>query len=105
MNNVTITQVDPQPEYKGPYPAKFTLHFAISTTGPAEVKYIIVNQAGVSWNSGELHFDREGTKTVSYPFKIGVPPGQHWQGWAKVEVYSPNRLESKEARLSVDCQP
>lgn len=104
MDNVTITQVEPQPHYKGPYPARFTLHFAISSTGPAEVKYIIVNQAGVSWEAGTLHFDKAGVQTVSWPFKVGIP-GQLWQGWAKVEVYSPNHVESIEARLSVDCRP
>jgi hypothetical protein len=49
---VRTEAVRPQPDYKGPYPGKFDFVFTITTDGPAEVKYILVNQADRVWQSG-----------------------------------------------------
>lgn len=36
------------------------------------------------------------------PVKLGVPPGKHSEGWAKLEVYVPNKMESEEVPISAD---
>jgi hypothetical protein len=97
--------VRPGPEYKGPYPAKFEFVFSITTDGPAEVKYVLVNQADRAWDSGALSFDGAETKELVLPVKVGVPPGKHFEGWTKLEVYVPNKMESEEVPISADVRP
>jgi len=94
--------VRPSPDYKGRYPAQFEFVFSITTDGPAEVKYVLVNQADRAWNSGALNFAGAATKEVVVPVKVGVPPGKHFEGWAKLEVYVPNKLDSEEVPITAD---
>ena len=96
--------VQPGAAYKGASPAQFGFTFAITATGPAEIKWILLNQGDTFWESGTLTFERAGTKEVKIPVKVGVPNGTTWQGWAKLQVYEPNRIESEQVKLSADCR-
>ena len=95
--------VRPRPDYKGEYPGQFDFVFAVTSDGPAEVKYILVNQADRAWQSGTVSFTRAETKEVVLPIKVGVR-GQLFEGWAKLDVYSPNKIESERVPFSVDCR-
>jgi hypothetical protein len=104
VTEVRSVGVRPTPDYKGPYPGKFDFVFSVTTDGPAEVKWVLVNQADIAWGSGALSFAGAGTQEVVKPIKVGMP-GKLWQGWAKLEVYAPNKLESEEVHISADCHP
>lgn len=101
---VQMVAVRPRPDYKGPYPGQFDFVFSITADGPAEVKYVLLNQADRVWQSGTLNFTASETKEIVLPIKVGVA-GKLFEGWAKLQVYSPNRMESERAVFSVDCRP
>lgn len=100
---VRLLGVRPTPRYVGPYPGKFDFVFAITSTGPGEVKWVLVNQADVAWENGTLSFDAAGTKELSIPIKVGIQ-GKRWEGWTRLLVYEPNKIESEQAPYSVDCR-
>jgi hypothetical protein len=104
VTEVRLLGVRPSPNYKGPYPGSFDFAYAITSDGPAEVKWVLVNQAGIAWKNGTLGFDGAGTKELSVPIKVGVK-GKLWEGWTQLEVYAPNKLQSERAPYSVDCRP
>jgi hypothetical protein len=100
---VRLLGVRPTPRYVGPYPGKFNFVFAITSSGHTEVKWVLVNQADVAWENGSLRFESAGTKELSIPIKVGLQ-GKLWEGWARLLVYEPNRMESEQAPYSVDCR-
>jgi hypothetical protein len=100
---VRVVGVRPTPRYVGPYPGKFNFVFAITSSGRAEVKWVLVNQADVAWENGTLRFESAGTKELSIPIKVGVQ-GKLWEGWTRLLVYEPNKIESEQAPYSVDCR-
>jgi hypothetical protein len=103
VTSVRSVSVRPRPDYKGEYPGQFDFVFAVTSDGPAEVKYVLVNQADRAWQSGTVSFTRAETKELVLPIKVGVR-GQLFEGWTKLEVYSPNKIESERVPFSVDCR-
>jgi len=103
VTEVRLVGVRPTPKYVGPYPGKFDFVFAITSSGPAEVKWVLVNQADVAWENGSLRFEAAGTKELRIPIKVGVQ-GKLWEGWTRLLVYEPNKIESEQAPYSVDCR-
>jgi hypothetical protein len=101
---VRAVAVRPRPDYKGPYPGKFDFVFAITSDGPAEVKYTVVNQSGAVWKADTLNFAGAETKEIALPFKVGIP-GALLEGWTKLKVDQPNKVESEPLPFSVDCRP
>jgi len=101
---VRAVAVRPQADYKGPYPGKLEFVFSITSDGPAEVKYIVVNQSGAVWKADTLSFAGAETKEFALPFKVGIP-GALFEGWTKLKVYQPNKVESEQLPFSVDCRP
>jgi outer membrane lipoprotein-sorting protein len=104
VTEVRAVGARPTPDYKGASPATFEFVFSITANGPVEIKYILLNQADRVWNSGTLAFDAAGTKEVTIPVKVGVPGGTVWEGWAKLQVYAPNKIESEPVKISADCR-
>jgi hypothetical protein len=84
--------VRPSPDYKGPTPAKFEFVFAITADGTADVKWILLN------------FTRSETKELTIPVKVGVPATKPFQGWTKLQVYQPNKIESAKVPITADCR-
>jgi hypothetical protein len=101
---VRAVAVRPQAAYKGPYPGKLDFVFSITSDGPAEVKYILVNQSGAVWKADTLNFSGAETKEIALPAKVGIL-GKLFEGWTKLKVYQPNKIESEQLPFSVDCRP
>jgi hypothetical protein len=104
VTEVRALAVGPDSHYAGPSPAAFEFKFSITASGPADIKYILVNQADRVSASGTLTFDAAGTKELTVPIKVGVPNGTHWDGSGKLQVYAPNKIESEPVKISADCR-
>jgi hypothetical protein len=83
-------------------PVKLNFRGAITTDGPAEVKYTWVSFDGGSWPEGTLKVTRAGTERVSQQLQMGAP-NQNVNGWLQLKVLSPNTLVSNKAKYSVRC--
>lgn len=88
------------PSYTGPGPV--TVHFngSIHADGPCDVKYRIVRSDGISTPLEKLDFDHSGTKSVSKAWTFTTA----WNGWAKLQVESPEWTESKPALFKANIQ-
>jgi hypothetical protein len=104
VTEVRALGVGPDSHYAGPSPAAFEFKFSITASGPADIKYILVNQADRVSASGTLTFDAAGTKELTVPVKVGVPNGTHWDGSGKLQIYAPNKIESEPVKVSADCR-
>jgi hypothetical protein len=83
-------------------PANFSDIGAITTNGPAEVKYKWVSSDGREWPERTLKFTRNGTKDVSINWRVGKP-GETVRVWLQLKVVSPNELVSNKSPFEAFC--
>jgi hypothetical protein len=103
VTEVRAVSVQPS-NYQGRSPAAFVFTFSVTANAATPIKYILLNQADIVWNSGALTFAGAGTKELKIPVKVGVPNGTQWEGSAKLQVYAPNKIESEPVKVSADCR-
>jgi hypothetical protein len=83
-------------------PADFSDIGAITTDGPAEVKYTWVSSDGRRWPEHALKFGRGGQTSVSINWRVGEP-GETAHVWLQLKAISPNEVLSNKSPFFVDC--
>ena len=83
-------------------PANFPGFGAITTDGPADVKYTWVSSDGRSWPEHTLTFRGAGSKNASMTWHVGKP-GEKVDVWLQLKVISPNEVLSKRSTFVVSC--
>lgn len=103
---VTGVTVDVSPtEYTGPCPKHYAFTAAITVNAAGTVTYKWVNSAGEeSKFTQNMTFDGAGTKIATDSWiKFGLP-GDSYSGWQKVQILTPNTLDSNLAKISLNCK-
>src|ERR1700674_1142266 len=83
-------------------PADFSEIGAITTNGPAEVKYTWVSSDGRTWPEPTLKFSRSGGKNLSVTWNVGKP-GETVKVWLQLKVLSPNEVVSNRSSFFAFC--
>jgi len=100
---VTAARIRVVPErYTGVCPAKLQFLGAITTDGPAEVKYTWVSSDGGSWPETTIKVPAAGTRPVNES-REGVTPGKMENGWMQLKVLAPNAVQSVQAKYLIAC--
>ncbi len=72
---------------------------SITMDGRGTVKYTFERSDGATGPVHTLYFASAGTKEVSTTWTLGMS----YSGYEKLQVISPNRMESSEARFNLNC--
>lgn len=89
--------------YQCPLTLKF--HADITTDGACDVKFTWLRGDGFRTPEVIIHFGRAGTKTVYYDWTLTVWNPVAALQRARVEVVSPNHIDSNWAGAGVNCRP
>jgi hypothetical protein len=100
---VTAARIRVVPErYTGVCPAKLQFLGAITTDGPAEVKYTWADSEGSTWPETTIKAPAASTRPVSESREMGAP-GQIQNGWMQLKVLAPNAVQSVQGKYIVAC--
>ncbi len=101
---VTSVRLRVTPDRSIVCPSPYEFNGAITTNGPAEVKYTWISSNGAAWPEHTLTFTTAGTQSVSEILHAGEPYDTQG-GWMQIKVLAPNRARSKPATFLADCNP
>ena len=81
----------------------FTFTAQITANGQGIVSYKWIRSDGVTSSTPQtVNFTSAGTQTVSTNWTLGTP-GFSYAGWEKMQIVSPNSLESNQATFTLNC--
>jgi len=100
---VTAVVLTAPKDYIGPCPGTVTFQGSITVIGKGEVTYRFVRSDGEVGPVTTLLFDEPGSKDISMNWTLGSAGGTAFNGWGKVEVLSPNAVESDRMPFKLLC--
>jgi hypothetical protein len=93
-----------QPIINGSCPAVFTFTATVSANDAGTVSYRWVKSDGTGSSTPQtITFDGAGEQTVSTTWNLGSTGFSLTDGWEKIQILSPNTLESNQALITLHC--
>lgn len=93
-----------QPIINGACPASFIFTAAISANDAGTVSYQWVRSDGTGSSTPQtITFKGAGEQTVSTTWNLGSAGFSLTDGWEKIQILSPNNLESNQTLVTLHC--
>lgn len=91
-------------DYTGPCPKEFDFSASITVNTAGAVTYKWIRSDGVQGPTKSLTFSGADTKNVLDTWILYGGPGFSYSGWEKVQILTPNTLDSNQANFSHNCE-
>jgi hypothetical protein len=101
ISSVVVTTANANPT--GNCPVKVDFTGRIKSEGPTTVSYQFVRSDGSTGPVESLVFNSAGEKTIPYDWSIGGGGLRSFDGWVKLRVITPRRIESQTAAFAMRC--
>lgn len=90
--------------YTGPCPKQYDFAASITANAAGTVTYKWTRSDDVKGPTKSLTFSGAGSKTVLDSWTLSGGPGSFYSGWEKVQILTPNTLDSNQAKFSHNCE-
>lgn len=101
ISSVVVTVANANPT--GNCPVKVDFTGRIKSEGPTTISYQFVRSDGSTGPVENLAFNSAGEKTIPYDWSIGGGGLRSFDGWVKLRILTPRRIESQAAAFAMRC--